>query len=49
MAHHVSMVDYGQDMWAEYAIHLTQQGPVEVEDVDLAFELDFYGSDALTL
>ena len=46
---HVSMEEYGQDMWAEYANHLTHQGPAEVEDVDLAFELDFYGSDALTL
>ena len=47
---HVSMEDFGQDMWTYFTDHLSaQQGPMEVEDVDLAFELDFCGSDALSL
>ena len=33
-------------MWSDFADHMTH-GAVEVEERDLAFELDFYGSDVL--
>ena len=44
---HVDMADDGLDMWSEFNDHMAHQGPIEPEDVDRAFELEFYGSDAL--
>ena len=37
-----------QDMWSEFDDHMAQ-GTVEVEEVDPAFELDFYGFDPFSL
>ena len=42
----VSMEDMG--MWSDFADHMTHR-PVEDEERDLAFELDFYGSDPFSL
>ena len=44
----VDMEVCGQDMWSEFDDHMAQ-GTVEVEEVDPAFELDFYGSDPFSL
>ena len=46
---HADMVDYGLDMWSEFNDHMAHQGPIEPEDVDRAFEFEFYGSDELVL
>ena len=46
---HVDMADDGLDMWSEFNDHMAHHGPIEPEDVDRAFELEFYGSDALFL
>ena len=43
---HVSMEDMG--MWSDFADHMTH-GAVEVEELDPAFELDFYGSELFSL
>ena len=40
------MEDMG--MWSDFADHMTH-GAVEVEELDPAFELDFYGSELLSL
>ena len=45
---HVDLGEYGQDMWSDFSDHMAQ-GTVEVEEVDPAFELDFYGSDPFSL
>ena len=44
-----NMADYGFDMWSEYNDHMTHQERKEVEDVDRAFQLEFFVSDALFL
>ena len=45
----VDMAEDGFDMWSEFNDHMAHQGPIEPEDVDRAFELEFYGSDELVL
>ena len=45
---HGDMEVWGQDMRSESDDHMAQ-GTVEVEEVDLAFELDYYGSDPFSL
>ena len=46
---HVDMDD-GFNMWSEFDNHMAHQGPKELdEDVDRAFELEFYGSDNFVL
>ena len=46
---HANMDD-GFNMWSEFDEHMAHQGPIEPdEDVDRAFELEFYGSDNFVL